>query len=702
MAYIINKFNGEQLIVLEDGTIDTSTSVGLVGRNYVGYGETQNENFVFLLENFANDSPPSRPLTGQLWYNTANGALNVYDGEKWVFAVGVRQSPTPPSDSTTFWLRTPDNALHVWTGSSWTFIGPESLPGFGVTRARSGTLEDLQGNTKPVIFLEIDNIITAVCTNSAFTIDVASYAAEGLSQIPFELQPGINLRNDFFVVSNVKGNSTSADKLNTPRTINGVSFDGQNNINIKSATTNKLKKGSYIVGSDFDGSTEQTWAVDASSDNSVGKVVARNSSGDFSAGTITANLVGDVIGNVSAGSGTSTFDIVQANTFVGSTLTGTANAARQLANSPKINGVTFTGLTDITVSAASSTLTGNILASNVLSSSLTSVGTLNELGVSDAGITIGGAGAFRFFVDSAIPTIRSSTGNLNFDLGASGPDISFVNSTVAGTLGGPAAPAIIGNNSCNIGIPSSKFNNVYASNFKGTDIEVSSISPISPGGSVTANGNFIIAGNLTIQGSTTTISSTELSIADKLINLAVGAANTAAANGAGVYIDGATASLTYASSGDKWVMNKPLDMGANDVTTTGLFQGTATSAQYADLAENYLADQDYVEGTVVEIGGVAEVTLAREESNSVAGVVSKNPAYLMNSQCKGEHVVAIALMGRVPCKVIGPIRKGDMLISAGKGMAKSCANPQMGSVIGKALQDFLDQEGTIEVLVGRL
>jgi hypothetical protein len=83
MAYIINKFSGEQLIVLEDGTIDTSTSIGLVGRNYVGYGETQNENFVFLLENFANNDPPQRPLAGQIWFDTDTKLANIYDGANW-------------------------------------------------------------------------------------------------------------------------------------------------------------------------------------------------------------------------------------------------------------------------------------------------------------------------------------------------------------------------------------------------------------------------------------------------------------------------------------------------------------------------------------------------------------------------------------------------------------------------------------------
>ena len=94
MSYIINKFNGTQLVVLEDGTIDTSTSLGLVGRNYVGYGETQNENYVFLLENFANDAPPSRPIEGQSWFNTSNDLLHVYDGANWVVVGSATLSAT--------------------------------------------------------------------------------------------------------------------------------------------------------------------------------------------------------------------------------------------------------------------------------------------------------------------------------------------------------------------------------------------------------------------------------------------------------------------------------------------------------------------------------------------------------------------------------------------------------------------------------
>ena len=97
MAYVINKFNGDRLTILEDGTKNESTSLGLVGRNYVGYGEIQNENFVFLLENFANSTAPSKPLAGQTWYNTSTKTLNVYSGTGWAPAGGAAVSNTAPN-----------------------------------------------------------------------------------------------------------------------------------------------------------------------------------------------------------------------------------------------------------------------------------------------------------------------------------------------------------------------------------------------------------------------------------------------------------------------------------------------------------------------------------------------------------------------------------------------------------------------------
>ena len=130
---------------------------------------------------------------------------------------------------------------------------------------------------------------------------------------------------------------------------------------------------------------------------------------------------------------------------------------------------------------------------------------------------------------------------------------------------------------------------------------------------------------------------------------------------------------------------------------------TATSAQYADLAEMYEADQIIEPGTVVCFGGAKEVTMcATDGCRRIAGVISTNPSYIMNAGLAGDHVVAVALTGRVPTRVTGTIRKGDMLVATADGRARAEADPVTGSIIGKALADFDGADGVIEVVVGRL
>jgi hypothetical protein len=699
MAYVINKFNGVKLVVLADGTIDTTTSLGLVGRNYVGYGEIQNENFVFLLENFANISPPARPLTGQIWFNITDDTAYAYDGANWnpIGSATLGSSAPPNTNSGALWLKTPINQLYVYTGTEWRLIGPEAVEGFGSTKARSGNLDDVTGNPRPVIFLETNAVIFAICTAAAFVIN-SSNLVTGFGNA---LQVGINLSTTAKINGSVTGNASTADQLSTARLINGVPFNAASNITITANTTNALKKGDYIVGSDFNGAVERTWNVDASSDNLIGKIVARNSQGGFSAGTIAADFVGNLAGNVTATSGTSTFNTVQATQFIGAQLSGNAATATRLATPRTINGVGFDGSNNITITADAATLTGSSLNNSVTLSGLTQLGTLSSLNVSDTGIVLGSGNQLRVFVHSTGPTIKSTTGKLKFDMSGIGPDISFIGAPESASLGGPSEPAIISNNVSNLGIPAHKFKNVYATYFKGTDVAVTSITSADPSNNITTNGNLIVTGNLTVQGNVTAVNSTELTIQDKLITLASGAATAAEANGAGIIINGSGATVMYSSTGDKWVLNKVLDTGSNDIFTTGLFRGTATTARYADLAENYVADREYEPGTVLEIGGEYEVTLAQLETNKIAGIVSTNPAYLMNSTCAGNNVVAVALQGRVPCKVTGKINKGDMLVSAGNGFAKSTNQPQFGNIVGKSLENFDGTEGIIEVLVGR-
>jgi hypothetical protein len=147
--------------------------------------------------------------------------------------------------------------------------------------------------------------------------------------------------------------------------------------------------------------------------------------------------------------------------------------------------------------------------------------------------------------------------------------------------------------------------------------------------------------------------------------------------------------------------------GVGNIGSTTTYFNTvfakATSAQYADLAESYTADADYAPGTVLSFGGTAEVTQSNWDSDRrIAGVISTNPSYVMNATLKGEHVAVVALQGRVPTLVNGPVRKGDLMVSAGNGRARAEADPKIGAVIGKALEDFAGESGTIEVVVGRI
>ena len=164
----------------------------------------------------------------------------------------------------------------------------------------------------------------------------------------------------------------------------------------------------------------------------------------------------------------------------------------------------------------------------------------------------------------------------------------------------------------------------------------------------------------------------------------------------------------FSSSGALPDVDNTYDIGSatlkyKDIYAT-LFRGTATESYYADLAENYLGDADYEPGTVLVFGGDAEVTVTNTKGDHrAAGVVTTNPAHLMNSELEGDNVTGIALQGRVPCKVIGSVQKGDMLVtSAIPGYAIVDNNPRVGTVLGKALETKTDDDrGVVEIVVGK-
>ncbi len=602
MPYAINRYNGSELVVLQDGTLDTTTSIGLLGRNYVGYGEIQNENFVYLLENFAGVNPPARPLEGQSWYDSANNRLNAFDGTSWIPVGSAIVSETSPEITVlgSLWLKTATKQLFVYTATGWRLVGPEGVDGFGETRTQAAILRDTLLVPHAVLLMVVNDKVIAICSADEFEI----YSEDAIDGFTI-LSQGITSSGFYKFVGDLTGNSTTATQLETGRLINGVFFNGTSNITLTASTTGTLTRGTYLTGSNFNGSTTVTWAVDASSSNVIGKIVARDTTGSFDAGTITADQFnGPLAGNVTAISGTSTFYKIVCDNIDGFTFSGTSGAALKLSPGRRINGVLFDATQDITVPTAAENLTGVTIADNVKASSLTSVGTLTSLNVATEGITVGNSNEMTISVVASTPTISVNNGSglkiriNDIHQGGGQADFLFLSSDQALAAGGDQRPTFIGDadDTCNIGLPTKPFSQIYAD----------------------------------------------------------------------------------------------------------VFNGIATSAQYADLAENYVADTEYQPGTVLEFGGEFEVTLAEDGTNRVAGVVTTDPAYLMNSKCEGIHVAAIALQGRTPCKVRGNIRKGDMLMSGGNGFARRAQNPQIGTIIGKALQDFNGIEGVIEVAVGRV
>ena len=177
---------------------------------------------------------------------------------------------------------------------------------------------------------------------------------------------------------------------------------------------------------------------------------------------------------------------------------------------------------------------------------------------------------------------------------------------------------------------------------------------------------------------------------------------------AGTYLTGGGSSGAITINADATTTNTAGKLVARDGSgnfAAGTITATATQAQYADLAENYVADADLEPGTVVVFGGNNEVTESSElQDTKVAGVISTDPAHLMNSECTGEHVVAVALRGRIPIKVIGVVQKGDVLITSDvPGHAMTSPSPHTVSasqMIGKAITGKTDSgNGVIEALV---
>jgi hypothetical protein len=221
MPYQLNRYNRVPLVTVEDGGTDQSTtSLTFVGKNFAGYGGIQNENFLYLLENFANGSQPSNPVSGQIWYDTNSKRLKFFDQtltgtDKWRTTGGSyigTTAPTTTLNTGDFWFDELAKQLKVWNGTTYTLVGPQSA-GANQTNLESLTVKDTLGVSHAVVKAVADGIVTFLISKDQFTLDSTLNPISGFTFI----NQGITLVNSATGTTDSDyrfwGTASNADKL---------------------------------------------------------------------------------------------------------------------------------------------------------------------------------------------------------------------------------------------------------------------------------------------------------------------------------------------------------------------------------------------------------------------------------------------------------------------------------------------------------
>jgi len=172
MSYTINKTDGTKLVVLKDGTVDISTTdLALFGKGYAGFGERLNENFIKILENFANTTAPAKKIKGQLWYDTLTNQIKVWNGSTFKPVGSSTVGTTRPTsvNAGDMWFDTGNGQLYVYSGNGWQLIGPTTVSGTGVTQVVPDSVRDNVGVFKSILKLTVDDQIVAIVSREQFT-----------------------------------------------------------------------------------------------------------------------------------------------------------------------------------------------------------------------------------------------------------------------------------------------------------------------------------------------------------------------------------------------------------------------------------------------------------------------------------------------------------------------------------------------------
>lgn len=583
MAYTINLTNGTVFATIADGTTNTDSSVTLIGKNYAGYGQMIDDNFIQMLENFASASSGGNPtaaqlaapLSGQLWWDSTNGVMKVYTGTGWKIPTGSTSSSSTPSTSVKsgdLWFDTTNQQLKVYNGSSFIVVGPAFSSSQGTSGAIPLSINDSGGTPHVVVGMYAANTLVSITSPDATFTPAAPYS----TAFP-QIFQGTTVYNSGVWAGNIAANTS-------------ITFTSAGSTTLTVGSTGLSVAGTISASGNITGANVNTGGLISA----IGNINGGNLN---AANGVTAGTTVSAVGNINGGNVNTT--IVSA--------TGNINGGNVIS-SALVQGVTVSASGNVQAGNLRTTglasVTGNITSGNVMTTIVSASGNITAAG-NVSGSYFLGNGSQLTGLSAAVSVTKIENGTSKAEINASGGNLAV-------TIGGTANVMVV---------------------------------------------------------STNTVAVPNLSVTTNITTTSVGTGN--------------------------------IGSQANPFNTVF---AKATTAQYADVAERFAADEFLGPGTVVELGGQKEITRVKQDlSEKVFGVISTRAAYLMNGMAGTDDThPPVAMTGRVPVQTIGTIRKGDRLVSAGNGIARAAQPGEATAfnVIGRALVDKTTSElGTIEAIV---
>jgi len=648
MSYVLKKTNGATLVTIPDGSIDSSTDLVFVGKNYAGYGQTVNENFLKLLENFANTKQPAAPLNGQLWFDSGNIKLKFYDSNsvrfKALTVTDVTSSKPIDLKAGDQWFDTVDQKLYVYNGTDYVLIGPEK------------SISALQSSISP-------SIVSDTLNNNYTVLGASIGSGDGSTVAVFSTNAFTPNSNGLLVTSQKFANVARGITLPGTSVVNG-SIDPT----VIGALPDRANKWMFF------GAAGSAWGL--LENDSQGNILFYDSK-NFIRRDEFASFSGSLTINSDFGILAGTNRVIQMHV--------TNNTIGNLSNinypTLKFNVNPGSGLTNVISLDGSSGLV--VLPNPTQTVDLGAQG--NEFQ----------NGYINNLYSSSLNTSTSGVIHGTWVL-ASGASIS--GGTITGSSSQNATYSVYLEGYQRDGATFIHTDQVASANSiveRGSDgsIQTTALTTTTTG---TLNGTWVVGSNSTVQatsllgaGSTGYVTLSQAGNVNNSIAQRDGTGGLAAT--------AVTTPVLNAGSGDS---------ANGSISGSWTLHGTSTlQATYSDLAEKYHADGPYDEGTVLVVGGSYEVTTTTLRADpSVAGIVSTRPAFKMNQAAGPESTHPyLALKGRVPCKVNGTVRKGDRLVSSSLSGYAEAWKPgdDPNAVLGIALEDHIviDGTGIIEVKV---